>query len=870
MTEHTEPEKSPNHRVGWRLLAATCVSTIALVAAILVPSYGGSDSSDRAGDWAGDQLDSPAGSTGLKSYADAARASIEGRVAELLGQETVYLPNGTHVHLKGASVKSGKVMIDPAEKNALSRSSARVGDSTTAAQAKVNRAAAARQRAQREPRLVKKRLSTPRRSRPENRYAMANGCYAVQNLRTERWLDTTGTPSFRGATRAAGTPLFFKPSDLGRYLLWSPAHTMLRANGGALATTPTPGPSAVWSATQVRRGVFKLTQGSISLYPVALRTTTRCSAFPEISVNVSGRPTGGVSSQQEVRGYIDAHTHGMAFEFLGGMVHCGRPWDAYGVTVALRDCVDHEATLGKGSVLEAFLSGDLDGHDPVGWPTFKDWPAPASLTHEGTYYKWIERSWRAGQRILVNLLVENNQLCELYPLKKNSCNDMDSIRLQAQDMRRLERYIDAQSGGPGKGWYRIVTNPDQARKVINAGKLAVVMGIETSVPFDCSQKLGIPQCTKAQLDRRLSEVRRMGVSQMELVNKFDNALSGVAGDEGTTGQLVNFANFKETGSYWRMRTCNPQDPEVHDKDQIALPSTPLAQQQDSLFGAVAKVGLGLGVNMPMTPVYPPAHHCNSMGLSDLGAYTIRGLAKRHMLFDPDHMSVRSRAAALDLIESMRYTGVLSSHSWSTVDAYPRILKDKGFIAPYAGDSAGFVAKWKRHLNWANPRTYWGFGFGADINGLGAQGNPRSNNKNPVRYPFKGLGGVIVGKQVSGQRVYDINKDGVSHYGLYPDWIEDLRKQAGSAIVKDLARGPEAYLQTWERAYGIRPNACTNGGKLRVGRFKKIRRGTTSWNVLRQVGQPNRRLGNSFTYCARGAAVKVTFNSRGRVTKVTRL
>ena len=85
--------------------------------------------------------------------------------------------------------------------------------------------------------------------------------------------------------------------------------------------------------------------------------------------------------------------------------------------------------------MEAFLSGKPT-HDPVGWPTFKDWPAPDSLTHEGTYYKWMERSWRAGQRILVNLLVENNKLCEIYPLKRNSCDDMDSIRLQAKDMRR--------------------------------------------------------------------------------------------------------------------------------------------------------------------------------------------------------------------------------------------------------------------------------------------------------------------------------------------------------------------------------------------------------------------------------------------------
>ena len=28
-------------------------------------------------------------------------------------------------------------------------------------------------------------------------------------------------------------------------------------------------------------------------------------------------------------------------------------------------------------------------------------------------------------------------------------------------MRELERYIDAQSGGPGKGWYRIVETPSR-------------------------------------------------------------------------------------------------------------------------------------------------------------------------------------------------------------------------------------------------------------------------------------------------------------------------------------------------------------------------------------------------------------------------
>jgi hypothetical protein len=242
-----------------------------------------------------------------------------------------------------------------------------------------------------------------------------------------------------------------------------------------------------------------------------------------------------------------------------------------------------------------------------------------------------------------------------------------------------------------------------------------------------------------------------------------------------------------------------------------------------------------------------------------------------MLFDPDHMSVKARQASLDLVESMSYSGVLSSHSWSTPDAYSRIYRDKGFITPYAGDSTGFVEKWKRHLTWANPGTYWGIGFGADINGLGAQGNPRPNaaNDRPVTYPFTTLGGVKVDRQVSGRRVYDINRDGVAHYGLYPDWIQDLKMQAGDDIVKDLARGPEAYLQMWERAFGVRPNACSNPGARLSPRVieSRVRPGMTSWATLQAIGQPDRRLGNVFTYCSTGGTMKVDLDAAGRVVRV---
>ena len=37
---------------------------------------------------------------------------------------------------------------------------------------------------------------------------------------------------------------------------------------------------------------------------------------------------------------------------------------------------------------------------------------------------------------MVNDLVENRALCEIYPLKQNNCNEMVSVRRQAQDMVR--------------------------------------------------------------------------------------------------------------------------------------------------------------------------------------------------------------------------------------------------------------------------------------------------------------------------------------------------------------------------------------------------------------------------------------------------
>lgn len=781
----------------------------------------------------------------------------------------------------------------PGSKNAISRGplSAATTDSTTRAQAAAAADAAAAQRAEPDPTLVTASAAGYRAHAdvPEDRYAMARGCYALRSPSNGKWVARSGT-GYRAALSSASTAerFRFQATDLGVYLIWDSKRQFLTAGDGTATATATPATAAEWTALPYKnKGRFVFTSrtgkplgtnaqgvlGTSSRGSYSLVKASGCATWPEPGVGVSGGPFGGKTSFQEVRGYVDAHTHGMAFEFLGGSVHCGRPWHRYGVEYALKDCPDHAVAGGNGAVLENFLRGGtpLGGHDPVGWPTFKDWPAPDSLTHEGTYWKWLERSWRGGQRILVNLLVQNNKLCQIYPLKRNSCDDMDAVRLQASDMRQMERYIDAQYGGPGRGFYRIVTDPFQARKVINGGRMAVVMGIETSVIFGCTMKLDNPACDKDEIDDGIDEVHKLGVRQMELVNKFDNALAGVAGDSGAIAPLVNAANFLETLSFWDMRKCTTTEEGVQDQTQLtALPGDVPAQ--DELFGAITQL-YALGV--PALPLYPSGPTCNRRGLTDLGKHTIRRLAERRMIFDPDHMSVKARQESMDLIEELKYPGVVSSHSWATPDAYPRIYKAGGFITPYAGDSSGFVSKWQRHLTWVDPRFYWGIGFGADINGFGAQGDPRGTNvSNPVKYPFTGLGGVKISKQISGQRTYDINADGVAHYGLYPDWIEDLRKQGGARIADDMARGAEAYLQMWERAEGVSNDACRQAAVRKpTSTVLGISKGTSVTEVLKRAGIPHRRLGTYFAYCTKTPtggvkSVRVTFNTAGKVTGTT--
>lgn len=272
------------------------------------------------------------------------------------------------------------------------------------------------------------------------------------------------------------------------------------------------------------------------------------------------------------------------------------------------------------------------------------------------------------------------------------------------------------------------------------------------------------------------------------------------------------------------------------------------------------------------PLYPPPPHCNALGLTPLGEFTLEQMIDRGLMIEVDHMSAKSASRALTLAEARGYSGVLSSHSWMDQHMRSRVYGLGGFIEPITTGPESFIEEWRQLRAVADPRFHFGIGFGADANGFHSQPPARGAGKpNPVAYPFKSLDGrVTFDRQVSGQRVYDVNTDGVAHYGLYPDWMEQLRLLAGQPIAEDLMSGAEAYLQTWERAVGVPASRCLALPR-RLGRsgFGPLRLGRTPEQTLLAAGQPQRRAGNVFRWCsakasaARRGGAAVVFDARGK-------
>jgi hypothetical protein len=679
-------------------------------------------------------------------------------------------------------------------------------------------------------------------------YSVTKGCYSL-------------VPASTGKVVPLASKQRFQATKLGSYLLYGKAKDFLSASGNSVGRAAEPSPSGDWRLTDLGGGRFSLSPasspGSVlrasgnglqlvtegnggSASKFTFKPASGCAVFPEAQLGVKGKPAKGKTFYGEVQGLLDGHMHWMTYEYLGGNFHCGEPWDKYGITKALPDCAGIEGPQGTAAPFQNFLNygNPAQPHDTKGYPTLAEWK-PTNLTYEGTYYRWVQRAWKAGLREIVMPVNENRILCTLMTNRRNPCDEMNTVFKGIADIKRMQRYVDAQAGGPGKGFFQIVKTPMQARKVMNKGKMAVVLEVEVSELFNCSGA-DPSSCSKQKINDGINDLYKRGVRSSLLLNKFDNPLTGVRFDSGPIGVLINAANKVSYGSFWDAQTCTG---DKHDNEIL----NPTPQQLGFFAAILSQLGVG-----GTAPVYPPGPHCNTRGLTGLGKYTVNRMMDKHMIVNPDHMSQMAVSDTLDIAEKRKYSGIISPHGWMDPRNWPRIYQLGGMAFPGAGSASSFVDAWKAYRPKKTP-YYFGWGYGADLGGLAEQGEPAApGSPNAVKYPFKSLDGkMTISREKTGQRTFDYSQDGVAQYGMYADWAKEVSNTGGKKLTRDMLRGPEAYLQMWERATGVPASRCQSASTAFTHRgLGKIRFAQKQRTLLRAAGQPIRRT-RAWTYCVKG-------------------
>jgi len=716
-------------------------------------------------------------------------------------------------------------------------------------------------------------------------YSLAQGCFAIQPYGSDKYfVAQQNTYVLQESSIEDAEKFFLKPSALGRFLIYDREGHYLSADGRKVTRNETASELSDWSINNLNIQIGSKTideaytiipttgldfRLAIKLDAPALIPTLEklptwfafnlvpqpasyCTAHPEASLDavISAAATSDADSgttqaeepgdpSKPVVGFADLHAHIGFPKSMGSVSMSGGVFHPYGIEHALADC---DRLHGKDGGLD-FLESVTEGgdHKTDGYPSFSYWPHRSSKTHIQAYYRWLHRAHLSGLKLIVTHVTGNPTFCDLLKImhagkSSDKCTGRDAVAQQTQYIYDLQDYIDAQEGGPGKGWLRVVTSPADARIAIADNQLAVVLGTEHGTLFDCRE--GVDYCTEEFVDQELQNIYDMGIRSVFPIHRFDNAFGGTRTADGSAGGWMHLTSMLSTskintlldlvnpfkllfepigGHFWEFDEC-PEGVQAAgnilsmktfvEKDLTVLTD---AANDIPTFGPLLSQGLDLIFidKLGDLPEYKEfdgeKRMCNIRGLQDIGAHLINGIIDRGMIIEIDHMSYYTQTAVMDIIEERQYSGVISGHTWmeSNPETRGQIFKLGGLVMPFNNKPtsvANSMKKLKTEME-AYPFSI-GIAMSTDIQGVTSQA--KADEDFSPQYPFTSIDGKTTFYQPkTGDREFDFGKEGMAHYGLYPEWVENFRQVDESDpedLMAILMNSAETYLQMWERAY----------------------------------------------------------------------
>ncbi len=529
------------------------------------------------------------------------------------------------------------------------------------------------------------------------------------------------------------------------------------------------------------------------------------------------------ANAQQLTGLVDMHAHPMAhLAYAGKFLHgapdlgCLLPTDAECQSLVTATSMEHalghcNATHGGynhftnpcGDIIRKNLIGTLEannhavsvhGKEIGGANTdFAHWPSCRDISHQAMWIDWIQRAHNNGLNVMVALAVNSETVAASMAGPGDlPTDDKASADLQIAEIKKMAaRHSD---------WMEVAFTSADLRRIVLAGKLALVLGIEIDNLGNFNKPLqsSYPPI-EAQVAKEINRLFDSGVRYVFPIHVIDNPFGGTA----ASVDFFNISNFRESGKCWQLEAAQPSD-------SIDYQFHP-ALSQFMLDVLKLKVGKNLSL-CPESEASTPTPQVNARGLTPLGEFAIKEMMRIGMLIDVDHMSQKAVHQTLDLAESIPggyplnsgHNGLRTMNSPSTRNEngrtyaqIRRILALQGMIGlGWGPDAVAFLRNLKAMMPLTGRQSC---AIGTDVNGMMMLPFPRVDSVNGKAVPASNVVyGFDFDRCCTGNRCWDYNSEGVAHYGLMPDYLRDVANLGGKQEVAALHRSAEGFAVMWER------------------------------------------------------------------------
>ena len=218
--------------------------------------------------------------------------------------------------------------------------------------------------------------------------------------------------------------------------------------------------------------------------------------------------------------------------------------------------LEHRGPAGAAAPMQNFLNygNPVAPHDTSGWPKLTAW-ARTNLTYDGVYWRWVQRDWMAGERLMVMPVNENRVLCQLQANRKTDCDEMatgaagDRRRLQAPELRRRAGRRPWQGLLPDR--HRPVRGPARDQR----GQDGRGPGGRDLRALRLSRLESTSTCSQAQIDSRLRTSTTAACAHRCCSTSSTTPLPACGSTAARSALLINDGNKESSGSFWSAETC---------------------------------------------------------------------------------------------------------------------------------------------------------------------------------------------------------------------------------------------------------------------------------------------------------------------------